>query len=186
MPTAISVRTGSRAEAGGGGGSGVRIPSSSTADTTNVIASRTIAIGAVSTEIRKPLMPKPANSLADQLAASAEFASHEALPFDDRRQVGVVGRVEERGQDRRQRGHEEHVPERQDAGHERDGDGGEQDRPAEVRPDEDRAPPEPVHPCTGDEPDDEARPDLEATEDGNLERTGAKRRGSRRMAAPSG
>ena len=40
-----------------------------------MIASRTIAIGAVSTEIRNPLMPKPANSLADQLAASAEFAS---------------------------------------------------------------------------------------------------------------
>ena len=71
-PSRSRSRTGSRSEAGAGrrfrsAGS----PSSSTADTTNVIASRKIAIGAVSTEIRKPLMPKPANSLADQLAASA-------------------------------------------------------------------------------------------------------------------
>ena len=56
------------------------------------------------------------------------------LAFDDRRQVGVVRRVEERGQDRRQPGHDEQLRERQDTERERDRDRARAARPARDPP----------------------------------------------------
>ena len=48
----------------------------------------------------------------------------QVFTLDDRRQVGVVGRIEEGGQDRRQAGHGQELPVGQDAQGERDRDGG--------------------------------------------------------------
>ena len=81
----------------------------------NDSASTAIAIGAVSTWTRKPLIPKAMNSAAEPLAARRRVGRDQLVALDDRRQVGVVGRVEERRQDRGQAGHDQELPERQDA-----------------------------------------------------------------------
>ena len=122
--------------------------------TRNVMASMAIAIGAVRTWTRKPLIPK-----ADELggrSAGREGAVRldEPLALDDRRQVGVVGRVEERRQDRRQRRSRRAAARSvRTPSDERDRDRAEQDGPPEVGPDEDRPPAEPVDPGAGDEPE---------------------------------
>ena len=97
----------------------------------------------------------------------------QALALDDRRQVGVVGGIEERRQDRGQPGDHQELRERQDAERERDRHGTEQDRPTEVRPDEDRPSPQPVDPGAGDEPEDERRTEVEAAQDRDLDRARA-------------
>ena len=94
----------------------------------------------------------------------------EALALDDRRQVGVVGGIEEGRQDRRQSGHDEQLRERQDAEREGDRHRPEQDGPSEVGPDEDRPPPQPIDPGAGDEPEDERRAEVEPAQDRDLDR----------------
>jgi hypothetical protein len=74
MPSRISRMTGSRSAIGGGGGSGRRIEPRSTADTRNETASMKIASGALSSWMRKPLIPKAVNSAAEPEAASAPLA----------------------------------------------------------------------------------------------------------------
>ena len=109
------------------------------------------------------------------------------LALDDRRQVGVVGGVEERRQDRRpartRRGAAGSVrtPSANATGIEPSS-----DRPPEVGPDEDRPAPQPVDPGAGDEPEDERRAEVEAAQDGDLERARARAPGWRRAAARSG
>ncbi len=73
-PSRISCMTGSRSDAGGGGGSGRRIVPSRTAETTNERASMAMAIGAVSRLTRNPATPNAANSTAELVAASAPLA----------------------------------------------------------------------------------------------------------------
>ena len=103
----------------------------------------------------------------------------QAIALDDRRQVGVVGRVEEGRQDRRQAGHDQELPVGQDA--EREGDGGraKQRGSPEVRPDEDRPPAKPVDPRAGDEPEEEGRHEVQAAQDGDLDGAGAEHQDGR-------
>ena len=65
-----------------------------------------MAIGAVRTWTRKPLIPNAVNSDGRAARRQRAVGVDQLLPLDDRRQVGVVGRVEERRQDRRQRRHD--------------------------------------------------------------------------------
>ena len=119
-----------------------------------------------------PLMPKPANSATEPLAASALFASSEALPLDDRRQVRVVRGVEERREHGRERGDGQELPQRQRPERERDGDHQQQCCSTQVRPDQDRSPAQAIHPGTGHEPDDERHRKVHAAQDGDLDRSG--------------
>ena len=118
-------------------------------------------------------MPKAMNSATEPLAASALLASTQLVALDDRRQVGVVGDVEERRQDRARKATTNSWAKRQQPPSARDRDRAEQDGPAEVGPDHHRPPAEPVDPGAGDEPDHERRDELEAAQHGDLDRPGA-------------
>ena len=132
-----------------------------------------MAIGAVKIWTRKPLIPKAMNSAAEPLAARALFASTRRSRSTIDRQVGVVGGVEERRQDRREPGHDQQLREGQDPEREGDGHGPEQDRPPEIGPDEHRPPAQPIHPRAGHEPEDERRAELQRAQERDLDRPGA-------------
>ena len=73
------------------------------AETRSVTASMAIAIGAVRSWTRKPLIPKASELGRRAAGGQGAVGLDQPLALDDRRQVGVVGGVEERRQDRRQR-----------------------------------------------------------------------------------
>ena len=70
-PSRISRTTGSRSDLAGGGGSGQQVEPRNTADTTNDTASTRMAVGALNSWTRKPLIPNAVSSAADPDAASA-------------------------------------------------------------------------------------------------------------------
>src|SRR4051794_4307714 len=99
----------------------------------------------------------------------------ESVLLDDRRQVGVVRCVEERREDGGQDRDDEELQEAEGAQGEGDGDRAEERRPSEVRPDQDRPPAQAVHPCPGDEADDEDGEEIRAPEQRHLDRARAER-----------
>jgi hypothetical protein len=111
------------------------------ADTRNEKASIAMAIGAVSSWTRNPLIPN-GHELGSR-AACRQRGVRVDQPFalDDGGQVGVDRRVEERGQDGRQTRDQQELPVGQDAQREGDGDRAEQDRTPEIRPDQHRSTP---------------------------------------------
>ena len=175
-------RTGSRSAFGGGGGFRVAGSTpSSTADTRKVTASTRIAIGPLRSWTRKPLMPN-AGELGDRAARRrGRCWPRRAVALDDRRQVGVVGRVEERGQDRGDERRPGAAAQRvSHAADERDRDRREQDGPPEVGPDEDRPPPQPIDPRARDEAERPASAtQVDAAEHGRPRSRPRRGRGSR-------
>ena len=82
----------------------------------------------------------------------------QTLALDDGRQIGVVRRVEERGQHRGQARDHDELPQGERPEHERDRDRAKQDRPPQIRPDEHGPPPQPVHPRAGHQAHDQTPP----------------------------
>ncbi len=98
------------------------------------------------------------------------IALDEILAADERRQVALVGDVEE---DREAPGDEPddvELPDRERAEHVRDRDGSEGHRASEVARDEDGPAAETVHPDPGRQPEEDEREELERAEEGDLER----------------
>ena len=99
---------------------------------------------------------------------------YQLVAIDDRRQIGVVGDVVERRQDRREEGHDDQLGDRQPAADRRYRDRREAERLTEVGGDHDRSPTESVDPCPGDEADRDAADDLECPDGRDLSRPRAK------------
>ena len=111
-PSRISRRTGSRSIAGGAAGSSRRIERRNTADTMNESASRAIATGAVSSWIEPAADPEPDELGRRAAAGQGRVGLDEPVATDDGRQVGPIGGVEERREDRRAKRDEDQVQER--------------------------------------------------------------------------
>ena len=168
-PSRISARTGSRSSRGGGGASSRRIDPSSTADARKLTASTAIAIGARQGLHQEAADPERHEFRGRPTGRQRRVGLDQPVALDDRRQVGVVGRVEERREDRGQPGHDQQLPEGQDAERERERDRTQERRPPQVRPDEHGPSPQPVHPRARDEPEDERGDEIEAAQDRDLD-----------------
>ena len=97
----------------------------------------------------------------------------EPLATDDGRQEGAVGGVEERRQDRGTEGNKHQLDERQGVQGEGERDRGQQGGPAQIGPDHDRPPPEPVDPGPCDQPEGKSGDELGGPQDRDLARARA-------------
>ena len=119
------------------------------------------AIGAVSSATIPPPIGWPRIVAADWLTWSFELPSSELVALEDRRQVGLVGDVEEDRHHAVDEPDEVELPDRQDAGRLGDRDRDEHQRPAEIADDEDPPPREPVDPDAGRQGEQQERQELD-------------------------
>ena len=99
--------------------------------------------------------------------------AHELVAPDDRREVCVVGGVEERAEDCDHECDEQQVGEGQPSADGRDRDRHEQHRPTEVRPDHHRTTPQPIDPGAHDQPEHQRGEEVDGAHERHLERPGA-------------
>jgi hypothetical protein len=100
---------------------------------------------------------------------SFEFPFDDLVAIDKRREIGLVGDVEEDLERADQEPHHVELPERQDVRDVRERDGRIEGRAAEVADDQDRAPRQPVDPDAGGEREQDEREEENRAEHGHLE-----------------
>ena len=159
-PSAISVRTLSRSSGGAGGGSGDLMRQMAAAENRYVAASISIAPGAVNA---CTIQPADANEsgLGDGGAGrELAVALDQLLLLDQRRQVRLVGDIEERGQDADDEGHDVELHDVQATEQRHDRHGGDDGGAQQVGRDHDRAAAQAVDPDAGDEAEGDAGDDV--------------------------
>ena len=166
-----SLRGRSRARAAGAGsGSGLRIRRSDAAEKRNETASTAIAPGAVTICTSQPAMLKAPNSATEALAVSLLLPSTSCSGSIERRQVRLVGDIEERGEDAREEGDGVELLDPQLAHQRGDGHGRDDGGAAEVGGDHDRALAQAVDPDAGEQREGDAGEHIGRGDEGYLER----------------
>ena len=117
-------------------------------------------------------MPKSAELGCRAGCSQGAVRLDESLALDDGRQIGVVGGIEERREDRRAERDGDELEQAQPTADIGDRDRGQEGSPAEVGPDEDGSATEPVDPRPSDEPEHECRTEVDGPDEGDLEGTG--------------
>ena len=127
-------------------------------------------------------MPGPRIWAADRRDLELGVALDELVALDQRRQVALVGDVEEHRQAAVDEADDVQLPDREGVEVEGDRDRRDRDRPAEVADDQDRPPAEPVDPDAGRQAEQDERQELDRRRAART-RTGSRPGRSRRSAA---
>ena len=146
------------------------------ADATKLSASRAIANGAVSAPISTPATPGPLICAADMTGLELGVAVDDLVSIDERRQVRLVGHVEEDGRAAVDEPDDVELPDRQDVQGEGDRDRDQRGRPDEVAGDEDRASTQAIDPDARWQAEEDERQELDRAEQAELERRDVQRR----------
>ena len=117
-----------------------------------------------------PAAPGPQDLRGGPRDLQLGVAVDQLVPLHHGRQVALVGDVEEHGEAPGHEADDVQLPDRQGIEVERDRDGYDGRRPAEVADDQDRTSPEPVHPHARGQAEQDERQELDGGEQAELER----------------
>ena len=151
------------------GSSRLRMRSRNVPDARKLNASTSTAYGAVRSSTSTPPSPGPASCAVERLISSFELPSPMSLAVDERRQVRLVGDVEEDGEDAGQERDRVQLPERQHVRGVRDRDRQQHREAPEVADDEDRLSRQAIDPDARGQREEDEREEVDRSVDRDLE-----------------